>query len=157
MEPVSPFSQKTLERWGQVEPFVFLALGLLLTLAPCIRLYLGYGGIGQLLFIPVGAWCFWQALYECRLDALTPPSFAEKSLASLWLWTRRLVLWGVGAVFLGLSYLAFSDFNLLVALISLFLGLFALWTAWYGSGVAKSICDDREVYLRRKERYRWRL
>ena len=144
-----------LERWERIERFLLVVAAALLIGAPVVRFALGYGGFAQLLLAPFGLWCLWQACYEDRLDENTPPSTMERLLAFSWLWTRRLVVGLVGVAFLSIGIYGIPG-DVWAILTSLFLGVFALWVAFYGGGRRAYGVDVRKVYLKRKARYKCR-
>jgi hypothetical protein len=147
-----------LERWERVERVVLLSFAALLIVGPIVRLSLGHGDFIQLLFLPFGVWCIWQALYEDRLDDQTSTTFLERLLAFAWLWTRRLVVGGVGMLFLIMGFLVWRSSpqeTILATVALLSLGVFALWVAFYGAGRSRSMSDDRAIHARRVARYKW--
>lgn len=149
-----------LERWERIERYLLVVAAALLIGAPIVRFVLGYGGLVQFLLTPFGLWCIWQAFYEDRLDDNTPPSKMEQLFAFSWLWARRLVVGGVGVVFLALGIdgilhpLPGDAWGILAAFL---IGIFALWVAFYGGGRRAYGVDIVEVFRRRKERYKWTL
>ena len=158
LEPQWFVAPAKLERWERVERVVLLSFAVLLIAGPIVRLSLGGGNFTQLLLLPFGIWCIWQALYEDRLDNQTQTTFLERLLAFAWLWTRRLVVGGVGVLFLAAGFLAWrsSAQGISLGIVAvLFLGVFALWVAFYGAGRARSMSDDREIHAKRKARYKW--
>ena len=158
LEPQRFVAPAKLERWERVERVVLLSFAALLIGGPIVRFSLGGGGFMQFFLLPFGIWCIWQALYEDRLDDQTPTTLPERILAFAWLWTRRLVIGGVGVFFLASGFLAWrsSAQGISLGIVAvLFLGAFALWVAFYGAGRARSISDDRAIHARRKARYKW--
>jgi len=151
-------NQPPLEHWEKIERASLLIAAALLIGIPVIRIGLGYGTPLQLLCVPLGLWCVWQAFFEDRLDGNKAPSVTERIFARTWLWFRRLV---VGIVALGfLSFAAygtlhFKEGDLLGILIAVALGCFALWVALFGAGRHQSMSDDLSVHLRRRHRYKW--
>ncbi|HMW18288.1 MAG TPA: hypothetical protein PKN13_08065 [Accumulibacter sp.] len=124
---------------------------------PLVRFSLGYGTLVQLVCIPFGVWCIWQAFFEDRLDGDQPPSRVEKGFAVVWLWLRRLVVGTVAFVFLGLAIhgaQSFKSGDLPGILIAAVLGLFALSIALFGGGRSRSVSDDLDIYRKRRDRYK---
>jgi len=150
--------QQPLEHWEKVERTALLIAAALLIGVPVIRFFLAYGTPLQLLFVPFGVWCLWQAFFEDRLDGNTPPSNTEKIFAGTWLWFRRLAVGTVAVMFFSLAAhgaLHFREGDLGGVLITTALGFFALWVALFGGGRARSMSDDLSVHRRRRSRYKW--
>ncbi len=101
--------------------------------------------------------------FETR-DRTASPSSAELILATLWLWLRRLVGFGVGGYFL---FGAFStvttnpekksfDDMWLAALALAVAGVCFLYLGYFGQGHIRSeLRDDIRLHSENKKRYKW--
>ena len=149
-----------LEWWERVERAALIVFGSLFIAVPLGRLALGYGGLTQLLLLPFGFWCFWQAFYEDRLDDGAPPTVTERVLAVSWLMARRFTVGTVGLIFIafGVYFLSNSrPSDIWGAITAIAFGIFALWVAFYGGGRRAYGTDARQIHLGRKKRYKWRF
>lgn len=94
-----------LVNFERVERVVLSVAAVLLIGIPIIRILLGYGTLLQLLCVPFGIWCIWQAFFEGMLGGSAPLSTAEKIFAGMWLWIRRSLVGTVSAVFFSSQFL----------------------------------------------------
>jgi hypothetical protein len=160
LEPRRFFAPTKLERWERVERIVLLSFAALLIAGPIVRLSLGGGDFTQLLLLPFGIWCIWQAFFEDRLESGVPPSVGERLIATGWLWVRRLVLWAIGvplSVYSAIAVVGAPDVHAALGpLGGLFIGVFSIWVGAFGAGRATSTVDDLSVHSKRKRRYEWK-
>ena len=151
-------SPSQLERWQRIERVVLSVVAVLSIGTPILRFFLGYG-VGFLFLIPVGLWCIWQAFFEDLVDESTPPSVTERVFYYSWLWVRRIIVGGVGIVFISIGIYAIrhpSDGGIAMAAFPILLGVLALWIGFFGGGRRGYGSDVLVVYRKRKARYKWR-
>ena len=146
-----------MERWEVIERRILVVVGVAL-LGVCVWLAFVRTGSERFawlaLLAPCTYWVFWQAFYEDKLKSDASPSRAERAMWASWLWSRRVVLGAVAALFgVGACRLLASN-ALGPAAVLFFLAIVVGWVAVYGGGRHQSMSDDRRVHQERMRRYK---
>ncbi|MFV0674629.1 hypothetical protein [Variovorax sp. tm] len=109
-----------------------------------------------LLFVFVFIWAGW---WDEAVNDNAEPSLAERTVATTWLWVRRVICWSAALVLLGLAVSMFFNgvalARLPVFLFFLALGGVSFWVGLKGGGRARSMRDDAAVHAERRRRYGW--
>jgi hypothetical protein len=71
-----------------------------------------------------------------------------------WVWSRRVALGAVAALFGAGAFRMLASHALGPAAVLFFLAIVAGWVAAYGGGRHKSMSDDRRVHQERLRRYK---
>lgn len=114
------------------------------------------------IFFAAAALCAIPWYFGTR-DRTKPASFIEKTLATLWVWFRRLIGFTIGGgLIAGGFFMATSPVgaqslsNLLGALGLAAFGAFVVYLGMFGQGHKKhDFRDDIRLHQENKRRYRW--
>lgn len=137
------------------------ALVALLALLLLLEQGVSLGSIVAVLVVATLAAIPW---YFGTRDRSVKPSTLERTLATLWLWFRRIVGIGAGAIFLwagwGIARSGASDNGatspLLDGAFIALLGLFCIYIGIFGQGWNRADWrDDIDLYRHNKRRYKW--
>jgi hypothetical protein len=145
-----------MERWEVIERHILVVIGVAL-LGFCVWLMFARTGSERFawlaLLAPCTYWVFWQALFEDKLKSGPPPSTAERAVWAAWIWSRRVALGAIAALFGAGAFRLLASNAIAPAAVLLFLAIVAGWVAAYGGGRHKSMSDDRQVHQKRLKRY----
>ena len=139
----------------------FFAFVALLALLLFLKQGVSLGSIVAVLVVLALAAIPW---YFGTRDRSTEPSALERVLATLWLWFRRIVGIGAGAIFLWAGWgVARSGATandamspLIVGPLIALLGLFCIYIGIVGQGWNRADWrDDIDLYRHNKRRYKW--
>jgi hypothetical protein len=146
-----------MERWELIERRVMLVAGFAL-LGVCAWLAFVRAGperfVWLALLLPCTFWVFWQACFEDKLASGAPISTGERLMWASWLWSRRVALGAIAALFVVGAFRLFVSEAFGPAAVALFLAIAACWVAAYGGGRQQSVADDRGVHQERMKRYK---
>ena len=147
-----------MERWELIERYSLLtaAIGFVLWSG---WLFLSHHVLGSVAVLLLAFWAVWQALYAERTGG-APPSRLEWTMATAWLWFRRvsLALGGMAFVAGGVAIAmhARGVLDYLVALSLLGVAFLASRTGWIGGSIWHgSYAVEQKVHAARKGRYKW--
>lgn len=101
----------------------------------------------------------WMGWWDDAVNDSAEPSWLERSVATGWLWLRRIVCWTAALVFLGTAATLLADGievgQVPFFLIAVLLGMLLIWVGLKGSGRMRSLGDDAPVHAERRKRYGW--
>lgn len=101
----------------------------------------------------------WMGWWDDAVNDNAEPSTIERTVATTWLWMRRVLCWSAALVFLGVAVSMILNGVVLehmpVFLIVLALGGMSLWVGLKGGGHVRSMGDDAAVHAERRKRYGW--
>lgn len=109
-----------------------------------------------LFFVFVFLWAGW---WDEAVNDNAEPSLAERTVATGWLWMRRLVCWG-GAFFsllIAASMVAkgIQPGQVPVVVLAVSIGGVLIWAGLKGFGRVRGMSDDAAVHAERRKRYGW--
>lgn len=111
-----------------------------------------------LFFVFVFLWSGW---WDDAASRSAKRSRAERTVATGWLWMRRLVCWtGAFISFLIAATMLVDGIRpaqLPAILFAVFAGGMLIWAGLKGFGRARGMSDDAAVHAERRKRYGWRL
>lgn len=146
-----------MERWEIIERRILVVVGVAL-LGFCAWLAFVRTGperFAWLAFLaPSTYWVFWQTFFEDKVKSDAPPSKAERAMWAAWVWSRRVALGAIAALFAAGAFCLLASNAIVPAAVLLFLAIGAAWVAAYGGGRCMSMSDDRRVHQERLRRYK---
>ncbi|MET3382092.1 MULTISPECIES: hypothetical protein [Variovorax] len=107
-------------------------------------------------FVFVFLWAGW---WDEAVNDNAQPSLAERTVATGWLWMRRLVCWGGAFVCLLIAASMFVEGiqpgQVPAVVLAVSVGGVLIWAGLKGFGRVRGMSDDAAVHAERRKRYGW--